>query len=102
MDIRGRLAELLVAAMEIADHGIHGDDRLSLEGEDHPKDAVGRRVLRPHVHHEALVAAVTELDNLPRLRVGHVLYLSLASDGGAPAPRRPAAGACNLSLPSAG
>src|SRR2546422_3874962 len=73
LDVREGLAELLVAAMEVADHRVHADDRLPLERENHPEDAVGRRVLRPHVHHEALVTAVADLDDLFRLRFGHPL-----------------------------
>ena len=38
------------------------DDRLALEREDRAEHAVGRRVLRPHVHGEALAAGVVELD----------------------------------------
>src|SRR5438309_1890047 len=40
LDVREGLAKLLVAAVEIADHRVDGDDRLALEGEDHPEDAV--------------------------------------------------------------
>ena len=42
------------------------DHRLALEGEDGAEDAVGGRVLRPHVHREALVAPVPHLDDLAR------------------------------------
>ncbi len=70
LDVGQRLPELLVAAVEVADHRVDGDDRLPLEGEDHPEDAVSGRVLRPHVHHEALVAPVAVLDDGPRGR-GH-------------------------------
>src|SRR3989454_106291 len=71
LDVGERLAELLVAPVEVADHRVHADDRLTLEREDHAKDAVGRRVLRPHVHHEALVTPVAQLDDLLGLGVGH-------------------------------
>ena len=71
LHVRQALAELLVAAVQIADHGVDGDDGLALEREDHPEHAVGRRVLRPHVHHEALVAPVAYLDDLLGLCRGH-------------------------------
>ena len=60
-----RLAELLVTAVEIADHRVHPHHRLALEGEDRAEDAVGGRVLRPHVHREALAAPVAQLDDFP-------------------------------------
>src|SRR6059036_1340769 len=71
LDVGERLTELLVAPVEVADHRVHADNRLALEREDHAKDAVGRRVLRPHVHHEALVTPVAQLDDLLGLGVGH-------------------------------
>jgi hypothetical protein len=40
--------------MEISDHGIDADDGLALEREDRSEYTVGRRVLRPHVHRQAL------------------------------------------------
>ena len=57
-----RLGQLLVAAVQVADHRVHADDRLALEREDRAEHTVGRRVLRPHVHREALAAGVVELD----------------------------------------
>ena len=57
-----RLGQLLVAAVQIADHRVDADDRFALEREDGAEHAVGRRVLRPHVHRQALAAGVVELD----------------------------------------
>src|SRR5262249_45042420 len=67
--IRQRLAELLVAAVQVADDRVHARYRLALEREDGAKDAVGGRVLRPHVHGEALASAVAQLDDFSRFRV---------------------------------
>src|SRR4029077_12891770 len=67
--VRERLGELLVAAVQVADDGIHRDHRLALEGEDGAEDPVGRRVLRPHVHGDALGTAVPHLEDLPRFDV---------------------------------
>jgi hypothetical protein len=45
-----------VAAVQISDHRIDTDDRLALERENRSEHTVGRRVLRPHVHRQALAA----------------------------------------------
>src|SRR5207247_5756636 len=47
-----------------------------LEGEDHPEDAVGGRVLRPHVHDEALGPAVPVLEGRLLGGFGHGSYRS--------------------------
>ena len=61
--------ELLVAAVEIADDRVDAHHRLALEREDRAEDAVGGRVLRPHVHGEALAAPVTQLDDFSRFGI---------------------------------
>src|SRR5499427_9612286 len=60
-----RLSELLVAAVEVTNHRVHCDHRLPFQGEDGAEHPVRRRVLRPHVHGEALSPAVAHLENLP-------------------------------------
>ena len=57
----GVLAQLLDAAMEIAEHRVEVDDLLAVELEDDPQDAVGRRVLRAHVDEHLAVAERVEL-----------------------------------------
>ena len=57
----GVLAQLLDAAMEIAEHRVEVDDLLAVELEDDPQDAVGRGVLRPHVDEHLAVAERVEL-----------------------------------------
>ena len=54
--------------------GVDRDDGLALERENGAEHAVRGRVLRPHVHHEALVTPVPELDDLPRFAVRHQAY----------------------------
>src|SRR5262249_22441217 len=66
------LAELLVTAVEVADDGVHTHHRFTLERQDGAEDAVGGRMLRPHVHGEALAARVPHLDDLPRFGVHDV------------------------------
>ena len=46
------------------------DDRLAFEREDRAEHAVGRGVLRPHVHREPLAAGVVELDADVGVRCG--------------------------------
>src|SRR5262249_59618857 len=80
-------AALLVAAVAVADHGVDADDGFALERENHAEHAMGRRVLRPHVHHEALVAPVPDLDDLLRPCLGQSRPLNMfASDGADPSP----------------
>src|SRR5262249_14217218 len=69
LDVGEVLGEFLVTAVEIADHGVDADDGLALEDQDRAEDTVRRRMLRPHVHHEALVTAVADFDDLPRFDV---------------------------------
>ena len=57
-----RLGQLLVAAVQVADHRIDANDRFAFERENGAEHAVRRRVLRPHVHGEPLAARVVELD----------------------------------------
>jgi hypothetical protein len=51
-----RLRQFFVAAVQVADHRVNGDDRLPFERHDGAEHAVGRRMLRPHVHGQALGA----------------------------------------------
>ena len=57
----GVLAELLDAAMEVAEDRIEVDDLLALELQDDPEHAVGRRVLGSHVDEHLAVAERVEL-----------------------------------------
>jgi hypothetical protein len=57
----GVLAQLLDAAMEIAEDRVKVDDDLAVELENDPEHAVGRRVLRPHVDVHLAVAEGVEL-----------------------------------------
>ena len=66
-----RLGELLVAAVQVADHRVHADNRFALEREDGAEHPVGRGVLRPHVHGEALAARVLEVDLRRRSSADH-------------------------------
>ncbi len=52
----GVLAQLLDAAVEVAEDRIEVDDLLAVDLEDDPQDAVGRRVLGPHVEEHLAVA----------------------------------------------
>src|SRR5262249_54789645 len=63
------LAELLVTAMEVADHGVDADHGLAGERQDRAEHTVGGRMLRPHVHREALAASVSQLDDFSRFRI---------------------------------
>src|SRR4029453_13191517 len=65
------LAELLVAAVEVADHRVHARYRLALEDQDGAEDAVGGRVRRPTFHGGALCPAVAQLDDFPGLGICH-------------------------------
>ena len=62
----GVLAELLDAAVEVAEDRVEVDDLLAVELEDDPQHAVGRRVLRAHVDEHLAVAERVEL--APRAR----------------------------------
>src|SRR5258705_192866 len=55
------LAQLLDAAMEIAEDGIEVDDVLAVDLEDDPQDAVRRGMLRPDVDEHLAVAQFVEL-----------------------------------------
>ena len=44
------LGDLLLAAVQVAHHGIAPHDGLPVELQDEPQEPVHRRVLRPHVH----------------------------------------------------
>src|SRR5205085_4780759 len=55
------LGELLVTAVQVTDHSVDGHDRFAFEREDGAEHAVRGRVLRPHVHREALAAPVADL-----------------------------------------
>ena len=57
----GVLAQLLDAAMEVAEDRVEVDDLLAVELEHDPEHAVGRRVLRPHVDEHLAVAERVEL-----------------------------------------
>ena len=57
----GVLAQLLDAAMEVAEDRVEVDDLLAVELEDDPEHAVGRRVLRAHVDEHLAVAERVEL-----------------------------------------
>ncbi len=57
----GVLAQLLDAAMEVAEHRVEVDDLLAVELEDDPEHAVGRGVLGPHVDEHLAVAERVEL-----------------------------------------
>ena len=57
----GVLAQLLDAAVEVAEDRVEVDDLLAVELEDDPQHAVGRRVLRPHVDEHLAVAERVEL-----------------------------------------
>ncbi len=57
----GVLAQLLDAAVEVAEDRVEVDDPLALDLEDHPQDAVGRRVLGAHVDEHLTVAEGVEL-----------------------------------------
>ena len=57
----GVLAQLLDAAMEVAEDRIEVDHLLAVELEDHPQHAVGRGMLRPHVDEHLAVAERVEL-----------------------------------------
>ena len=43
------LAQLFGTPVQVADMGFHGDDFLPVHPQHHPKDAVGRGMLRPHI-----------------------------------------------------
>jgi len=66
----GVLAELLDAAMEVAQDRVEVDDLLALDLQDDPEDAVGRRVLWAHVDEHLTVAERVEL--VLALRPGRV------------------------------
>jgi hypothetical protein len=51
-----------VTSVKVTDDGIDADDRLAFQRENRAKHTMGRRVLRPHVHRQALAASVVELD----------------------------------------
>src|SRR3972149_3178821 len=74
LGVRERLAELLVTAVEVTDDGVDGNHGLALEREDHAEDSVGGWVLRPHVHGDALGAAVAHLEDLPGFDVHRGCY----------------------------
>ena len=57
----GVLAELLDAAVEVAEDRVEVDDLLAVELEDDPQHAVGRRVLGAHVDEHLAVAERVEL-----------------------------------------
>ena len=57
----GVLAELLDAAMEVAEDRVEVDDRLAVELHHHPQDAVGRRVVGPDVDEHLAVVERVEL-----------------------------------------
>ena len=57
-----RFGQLLVAAVQVADHRVDADDGLAFERKDRAEHPVGRRVLRPHVHGEPLATGVVEFD----------------------------------------
>ncbi len=44
------LGDLLLAAVQVAHHGVAPDDGLAVELQDEPQEAVHGRVLRAHVH----------------------------------------------------
>ena len=78
-----RFGELLVAAVQVPDDRVDADDGLPLEREDRAEDAVGRRVLRPHVHGEPLGAGVVD-----RADVRHTGPAVTCTAGAACRPRR--------------
>ena len=57
----GVLGELLDATVEIAEDRVEVDDVLALDLEHHPKHAVGRRMLGPHVEEHLAVPERVEL-----------------------------------------
>ena len=57
----GVLAQLLDAAVEVAEDRVEVDDLLAVELEHDPQHAVGRRVLRAHVDEHLAVAEGVEL-----------------------------------------
>jgi hypothetical protein len=57
----GVLAQLLDAAVEVAEHGVEVDDLLAVELEDDAQDTVGGRMLGPHVDEHLAVAKRVEL-----------------------------------------
>ena len=57
----GVLAQLLDAAMEVAEDGVEVDHLLAVELEHDPQHAVGGRMLRPHVDEHLAVAERVEL-----------------------------------------
>ena len=57
----GVLAQLLDAAMEVAEDRVEVDDLLAVELEDDPQHAMGGRVLRAHVDEHLAVAERVEL-----------------------------------------
>ena len=57
----GVLGDLLDPAVEIAQHGVQVHDLLAGDLEDHPQDAVGGRVLGPHVQEHLAVPEGVEL-----------------------------------------
>ena len=57
----GVLAQLLDAAVEVAEDRVEVDDLLAVELEHDPQHAVGRRVLRAHVDEHLAVAERVEL-----------------------------------------
>ncbi len=64
--IRFRFAGFLDARVQVADHGLGGEDGLAVELEDHAQHAMGRRVLRPHVEDHRLGGASRRFDGSRR------------------------------------
>ena len=65
-----RLGQLLVAAVQVADHRVDADDRFAFERQHRPEHAMRGRVLRAHVHGQPLAARVVEFADDSRGPVG--------------------------------
>ena len=74
-----RFRELFVTPVQVADHRVDPDDRLAFEREDGAEHPVRGRVLRPHVHREALAARVLEFDLAGADCAGHPSTSPVAS-----------------------
>src|SRR5262249_19513921 len=89
--------------MQIADDRIDADHRLALERENRAEHAVSGRMLRPHVHREALAASVSDFERVARRRVWHAyLICRRGAFAGLPAQTRLAFGCGSHDGPTVG